>query len=58
MRTMMLILSVLAAAVTSVSAVNVGDTAPAFSLSTYGGGTFNLTDQKGKVTVIFFLGCT
>ncbi len=39
-------------------AVTVGDTAPEFSLSTYGGGTFSLTGQKEKVTVIFFMGCT
>jgi peroxiredoxin len=37
------------------SAINVGDTAPLFSLSTYGGGTFDLAQQKGKVTVLLFL---
>jgi len=39
-------------------AVNVGQTAPVFSLSTYKGGTFNLAQQQGKVVVLFFLGCT
>jgi hypothetical protein len=36
-------------------AINVGDTAPTFSLSTYGGGTFNPDRQRGKVTVLLFL---
>lgn len=58
MSKMMVVLAAIVAAVTSVSAVNVGETAPVFSLSTYIGGTFNLADQKGEVTVIFFLGCT
>lgn len=58
MRKMMVILAAIVAAVTTVSAVNVGDPAPAISLSTYNGGTFSLADQKGKVTVIFFHGCT
>jgi cytochrome oxidase Cu insertion factor (SCO1/SenC/PrrC family) len=58
MRNMMVVLAAVVAAVTSAPAVNVGEPAPGFSLSTYGGGTFNLADQKGKVTVIFFLGCT
>jgi len=39
-------------------AVNVGQTAPAFSLSTHEDGTFNLAQQQGKVVVLFFLGCT
>jgi hypothetical protein len=38
--------------------VNVGETASSISLTTYGGGTFKLAQQQGKVTVIFFLGCT
>jgi hypothetical protein len=39
-------------------AVNIGESAPSFSLATYGGQTFDLGQQKGKVTVLFFLGCT
>lgn len=58
MRTLMVTLAAVVAAVTSALAVTVGEPAPGFSLATYGGGTFNLADQKGKVTVIFFLGCT
>jgi hypothetical protein len=43
---------------TAALAVNVGESAPALSGSTYGGGNFNLAAQKGKVTILFFLGCT
>ena len=38
-------------------AINIGDRAPLFSLATYGGGTFDLAQQKGKVTVLLFLCC-
>jgi cytochrome oxidase Cu insertion factor (SCO1/SenC/PrrC family) len=40
---------------TSASAIDIGDTAPLFSQATYGGGTFDLAQQKGKVTVLLFL---
>jgi peroxiredoxin len=40
------------------SAVNVGQPAPTFSLTTYGGGSFDLSQQRGKVVVLFFFGCT
>jgi hypothetical protein len=36
-------------------AINIGDTAPLFTLATYGGGTFDLAQQRGKVTVLLFL---
>jgi hypothetical protein len=36
-------------------AISDGDTAPLFSLSTYGGGTFDLAQQRGKVAVLLFL---
>ena len=42
----------------SAGAVTVGDTAPDFSLAVYGGGTFDLSAQDGKVTVLLFMGCT
>jgi len=45
-------------AAVSAGAVVVGDTAPAFSLALYGGGTFDLSAQSGKVTVLLFMGCT
>jgi hypothetical protein len=55
MRFKPILLTVVAAFSTSASAIDVGDTAPLFSLSTYGGGTFDLAQQKGKVTVLLFL---
>ena len=58
MRFMRIFLAALAACGSTVSAIDVGETAPQFSLSTYDGGTFSLAQQKGKVTVLFFLGCT
>jgi peroxiredoxin len=45
-------------ACTAANAVTVGQPAPAFSLTTYGGGSFDLAQQRGKVVVLFFFGCT
>jgi len=56
MRFAPIILAAVMASSTPASAISVGDTAPLFSLSTYGGGTFDLAQQKGKVTVLFFFG--
>lgn len=58
MRSSVISLALTAIFCTSSTAVTVGGTAPNFSLSTYGGGTFDLARQTGKVTVLFFLGCT
>jgi hypothetical protein len=55
MRFVPILLAAVAACSTHASAVSIGDTAPLFSLSTYGGGTFDLAQQKGKVTVLLFL---
>ena len=57
MRFAKILIAVIAVCSASVSATNVGDTAPVFSLSTYGGGTFDLAQQRGKVTVLVFLCC-
>jgi peroxiredoxin len=56
MRFAPIILAAAAACSMSAPATNVGDTAPLFSLSTYGGGTFDLAQQKGKVTALYFFG--
>ena len=58
MRFIKILFAALAACSASTWAINVGETAPLFSHATYGGGTFDLAQQKGKVTVLFFLGCT
>jgi hypothetical protein len=55
MRSIRILLSAIAAFSTSAMAISVGDTAPFFSLSTYGGGKFDLAQQRGKVTVLLFL---
>jgi hypothetical protein len=55
MRLIKKLLVAIAVCSTSALAITIGDTAPLFSLSTYGGGTFDLAQQKGKVTVLLFL---
>lgn len=55
MRFIRILLAAVAFCSTSGWAINVGDTAPQFSLSTYGGGTFDLAEQRGKTTVLLFL---
>lgn len=55
MRLIKKLLVAIAVCSTPAMAINVGDTAPQFSLSTYGGGTFDLAQQKGTVTVLLFL---
>jgi hypothetical protein len=55
MRFARILLSMAAALSTSASAISVGDTAPMFSRSTYNSGTFDLAQQRGKVSVLLFL---
>ncbi len=40
------------------SAVSVGDEAPNFTLTDTDGNTFTLSDQQGKVVLLFFMGYT
>jgi peroxiredoxin len=58
MRALRVLAFTLASVAMSAQAVTVGQAAPGFSLSTYDGGTFSLAQQRGKVTVLFFFGCT
>jgi hypothetical protein len=55
MRLIKKLLIAIAVCSTSALAISVGDTAPLFSLSTYGGGTYDLVQQRDKVTVLLFL---
>jgi hypothetical protein len=41
----------------SAFAIGVGETAPLCTLSTHGGGTFNLAQQQGTVVVLYFFTC-
>jgi peroxiredoxin len=54
MRFIRILFTAVAAFSSTAWALSVGDTAPLFSLQTYGGDTFDLAKQKGKVTVLFF----
>lgn len=39
-------------------AVQIGEQAPDFTVTTYSGETFTLSAQKGKVVVLLAIGCT
>jgi hypothetical protein len=55
MRMLAVIAAMILTGSVSAPAIEIGETAPAFSALTYRDGLFDLEAQKGKVTVLMFL---